>query len=108
MLIRIPDDRGEHSARNSACPLLATVGMLLQTAEERFLPLSPAGRGFCPAFGSNKPSGDPHYQSRSNYSWLSPKKSRSFYNANDPQIAALFFGTKFHRFNLMAVCPPTT
>jgi len=107
MLIRIPDDRGEHSARNSACPLLATVGILLQTAEERFLPLSPAALGFCPAFGSNKPSGDLYFQSRSNYSWLSLKKSRSFFNANDPQIVALFSGTKFHRFILMAVCPPT-
>jgi len=52
MLIRIPDDRGEHSARNSACPLLATVGKFRQTAEERFWPLSPAGRGICPAFSS--------------------------------------------------------
>ena len=78
MLIRFPDDRGEHSARNSACPLLATVGILLQTAEERFLPLSPAAFGFCPAFSSNKPSGDPHYQSRSKYSWLCLKNLDHF------------------------------
>ena len=107
MLIRIPDDRGEHSARNSACPLLATVGILLQTAEERFWPLSPAGRGFCPAFSLNKLSEGSCYPSRSNYSWLSIKKSRSFFNANDPQMAARLSGTKFHRIILMAVCPPT-
>jgi len=81
--------------------------MLYQTAEERFLPLSPAALGFCPAVSSNKPSGDPHYQTRSKYSWPSLKKSRSFFNVNDPQIAALFSGTKFRRFILMAVCPPT-
>ena len=34
MLIRIPDDGGEPSARNSACTLLAVVGTLLPTLDK--------------------------------------------------------------------------